>query len=54
MHFRCRLATGRFDPCGCQFAEVPALLLHEATWKGRLIAVACGLLGAVIVRAFLA
>jgi hypothetical protein len=40
--------------CGARFAYVPAFPLHAATWKGRLAAMACGLLAATIVHTFYA
>ena len=51
----CRTTTGDAAPyceaCGCQFRNVPPLLLHRATWKGRLVAIISGLLVAVITQA---
>lgn len=36
------------DACGCVFAEVPPRLPHAAFWSSRVIAIALGLLVAVI------
>jgi hypothetical protein len=43
------------DACGCVFAEVQPVLLHAASWKGRIIAIAFGaiafgLLAAVVFK----
>ena len=51
----CRTTTSDAVPyceaCGCQFRNVPPLLLHRATWKGRLVAIISGLFVAVITQA---
>ena len=36
--------------CGCQFVNTPPVIVHEATWKGRVVAIACGLVAAVIMQ----
>ena len=38
--------------CGASLAGVAPFTRHEATWKGRLAAVTCGLAAAVIVHVF--
>jgi hypothetical protein len=40
--------------CGYKFAYIPAVRIHAATWKGRLGAIACGLLASAIVQSFYA
>jgi hypothetical protein len=37
--------------CGAKFAYMPSVPEHAANWKGRVAAIACGLLAAAIMRA---
>jgi rRNA maturation endonuclease Nob1 len=43
--------VARCPACGANLAGVALLTRHEATWKGRLAAVTCGLVAAVIMQA---
>jgi len=50
----CRTTTNAEAPycyaCGCPFAKVPSIKAHPATWKGRMVAAAMGLLVATIIQ----
>ena len=41
------------DACGCEFTETPTPPRGKATWKGRAVAIACGLVAGVILKGLL-